>query len=62
MSNVVYIVYALSRLYISAFLYDYGGVFKLEMVDIRVGHMSSSNVDLDEYFISEVLMIKHSFN
>ena len=58
--QVVYIVCVLLKLFISAFSYGHGGVFKLKMVDIWVGCKTSSHINVDGYLISEVLMIKHS--
>ena len=58
--QVVYIVCILSKLFISAFSYVYGSVFKLKMVDITVECKTSSHIYVDEYLISEALMIKHS--
>ena len=56
----VYIVCILSKLFISAFSYDYNTAFKLKVVDITVGCKTSSHIHVDEYLISEVLMIKYS--
>ena len=58
--HVVYIVCILSKLFISAFSYDYNTAFKLKVVDITVGCKTSSHIHVDEYLISEVLMIKYS--
>ena len=58
--HVVYIVCILSKLFISAFSYDYNTAFKLKVVDITVGCKTSSHIHVDVYLISEVLMIKYS--
>ena len=57
--QVVYIACILSKLFIHAFSYVYGTVFKLKMVDITIGCKTGSHIHVDEYLISEVLMIKH---
>ena len=56
----VYIVCMLSKLFISAFSYDYNTGFKLKVVDITVGCKTGSHIHVDECLISEVLMIKYS--
>ena len=58
--QVVYIVCILSELLTRAFSYGYGSIFKLKMVHITVGCKTSSHIHVDEYLISEVLMIKYS--
>ena len=58
--QVVYFVFILSKLFIRPFSYVYGSDFKLKMVDITVGCKTSCHIYVDEYLISEVLMIKYS--
>ena len=38
-----------SKLFISAFSYSYGSVFKLKIADITVGSKTSSHVHVDEF-------------
>ena len=59
--QAVYILCILSKLFTSAFSNSYGSVFKLKMPDITVRCKTSSHIHVDEYLISEVLMIKHSY-
>ena len=59
---ILYVFYQkkLSKLFISAFSYGYGDVFKLKMVGIIVRCKTTSHNHVDEYLFSEVLMIKQS--